>query len=146
MTKVDVEHASDRRLQGDRSARLALSVFVTFEAAALPLILVLGHYRWFFWDEWDFLAGRTGGDLGDLFRPHNEHWSTLPILAYRALWWLFGLRTYLPYQALVVVLHLTVAALLRAVMRRAGVGPWIATAVASLYALLGAGNEDIVWA
>lgn len=130
----------------DRNGRAALIVFVSVELAALPLILVLAHYRWFFYDEWDFLAGRTGGDLGDLFRAHNEHWSTLPILAYRALWWLFGLRTYVPYQALAVALHLTAAALLRVVMRRAGVGPWIATVVASLFALLGAGDENIVWA
>jgi hypothetical protein len=145
MTKADVQHAAGRRSQGDRGARLAFYVFTAVEAAALPLALVLGHYRWFFGDEWDFLAGRTGGDLGELFRPHNEHWSTLPILAYRGLWWLVGLRSYVPYQLLIVLLHLTAAALLRVVMRRAGVGPWIATAAASLFALLGAGGENIVW-
>ena len=55
------------------------------------------------------LAALQPGNLGGLFRPHNEHWSTLPILAFRLLWQLFGLRTYVLYLALVVTLHLLVA-------------------------------------
>ena len=31
-------------------------------------------------------------------------------------------------------------------MRRAGVGPWIATAAASVFVLFGPGAEDIIWA
>ena len=31
-------------------------------------------------------------------------------------------------------------------MRRAGVGPWIASAAAALFMLFGAGDENIVWA
>jgi hypothetical protein len=134
---------------GDRTsrrARLALWTFVGIEAATVPLWLLHARSLWFFADEWDFLAGRTGGDLGDLFRPHNSHWSTLPILTYRLLWWLAGLRSYLPYVALLVLLHVTAAALLRMVMRRAGVGPWIATAAASAFALFGSGYQNIVWA
>jgi hypothetical protein len=126
--------------------RVAVWVFATVEAAAVPLWLWHARLLWFFADEWDFLAGRTGGDLGDLFRPHNSHWSTLPILAYRLLWWLVGLRSYLPYVALLVLLHVTAAALLRMIMRRAGVGPWIATAAASAFALFGSGYQNIVWA
>ena len=36
---------------------------------------------------------RTGGNLGDLFRSHYQHWVTLPVLAYRLLWTVFGIRT-----------------------------------------------------
>ena len=43
---------------------------------------------WFYLDEWDFLANRTAFNLGDLFRAHNEHWVTMPVLVYRALWWI----------------------------------------------------------
>jgi hypothetical protein len=110
------------------------------------VLLKLGHYRWFWNDEWEFLAGRDGGDLGDLLRPNNEHWSTLPILAYRLLWHVVGLRTYTPYLALLITLHLTAAVLLRIVMRRAGVSPWIATAAATLLVLFGAGSQNITWA
>ncbi len=115
-------------------------------AVALVLFLVFGHRRWFFVDEWDFLADRNAYKLDDLLRPHNEHWSTLPILVWRVLWRLFGLQTYVPYQLVLISLHLTAAFLLRTVMRRAGVGPWVATTAASLFVLFGAGYENIVWA
>ena len=112
------------KLASPRGPELA---FVAVLVLAFPLLLILGSEQWFFLDEWDFLAGRAAFDLGDLFRPHNEHWSTVPILVYRLLWSAFGLTTYVPYQAVVVALHLTAAALLWFVMRRSGVHPWIAT-------------------
>jgi uncharacterized membrane protein len=131
----------------ERSTRAALWVFVAVVVGALPLLLVLGRDRWFLFDEWAFLADRDGASLDDLLRPHaSTHWSTLPILWYRAMWNVVGLRTYLPYQLLLVVLHLTAAVLLRVVMRRAGVSPWIATAAAVLFALFGAGSANMVWA
>jgi hypothetical protein len=123
-----------------------LLAFALVATVAFVLFLVVGRRQSFFLDDWDFLAHRDGGDIRDLLRPHNEHWSTLPILVYRGLWWLFGVRSYLPYQLLVVLLHVTAAFLLRVVMRRAEVGPWIATAAASLFVLLGAGYENILWA
>jgi hypothetical protein len=129
-----------------RSARFALVAFIAVEAVALPLWLTLGRDQWFFYDEWDFFVDRSATDLGDLFRPHVTHWSTLPILVYRLLWQVVGLRTYLPYQALTVLLHLVVAALLRVIMRRAGVRPWIATAAAALFAFFGTGSDNIVQA
>ena len=128
------------------AARPALLVFAAVVAVAFVLYLVLGRHQYFYLDEWDFVVDRIPAGLDDLLRPHNEHWSTLPILAYRGLYGLFGLRTYVPYQLVSIVLHLTVAVLLLVVMRRAGVGPWIATAAASLFVLFGAGSQDIVWA
>ena len=130
-----------RRL-GD--ARAALIAFVLVELAAIPLLLSWGNKWWFWADDWDFLAGRTGGNFGDLFRPHYQHWTTLPILAYRLLWTLFGIRHYVPYQLLVIVLHLVAALLLRAVMQKAGVRPWLATLVAGAFVFFGAGAENIL--
>ena len=49
-------------------------------------------------DDWDFLFFRgtvAGSDRG-LFTPHNEHWSTIPILMYRAIFAMVGPRHYLP--------------------------------------------------
>jgi hypothetical protein len=129
------------------SSRAALVVFVVLVVGAAPLVLVdLGRSRWFILDEWDFLTHRRVGDVSGLFAPHNEHWSTLPILAYRAMFALVGLHHYWPYQAMVVALHLVAVVLLRVVMRRAGVGSWTATVVAALLILFGAGQENIVWA
>ena len=59
-------------------ARVALLTFVAFELAIVPLLVHWGRKWWFWADDWDFLADRTGGSLGDLFRPHYQHWTTLP--------------------------------------------------------------------
>ena len=148
---MEVEVAADAEAEADRrrasqTSRLALVVFVGIEVVALPLLLYLGRTRWFRYDDWDFLASRSATSLHDLFEAHAVHWSTLPILVYRSLWEVVGLRSYLPYQATSVVTHLVVAALVLAVMRRAGVRPWTATAVASLLVVYGAGEENVLWA
>ena len=109
------------------------------------LVPLLAGHQWFTHDEWDVLANRDAGSFHDLMRSHNGHWSTLPILAYRLLFHVFGLRHYWPYQLAAVLVHVATAVLLRVVMRRSGVSPWVATAVAGLFAFLGAGWQDIIW-
>lgn len=128
------------------SERLALGAFVLLLVAAVPLILFhYGSYHWFFRDDFNFLADR-GGRLPDLMAPHaNTHWSAVPRAVYFVLWQFFGLTTYVPYQAAVVAMHLTAVTLLRLTMRRAGVGPWMATAAAAVMVLFGPGAQDIVW-
>ncbi|HVF13751.1 MAG TPA: hypothetical protein VM942_04080, partial [Acidimicrobiales bacterium] len=115
--------------------------------AGLVVLLVVNRNQWFAGDEWDFLArrGLHGAEAG-LFEPHNEHWSTGPILVYRALYSLVGLRSYLPYIAVLVLVHLALAHLLWRIMRRVGVDPWVSTALAAVFAVLGAGTENLVWA
>ena len=98
---------------------------------------------WFVADEWVFLAGRTAGDLSGLFHPYHEHWSTLPILYYRLLWNVVGIRSYIPYLASVLALHIAIGFLLRSIMIRAQVLPWIATLSALVFSLYGAGYSDI---
>ncbi len=129
-----------------RDARIAGIAFAVVVAAAFPIYLIRGSDQWFFLDEWDFLAARRTTNLHDLFTPHNEHWSTIPIIVYRVLWHIVGLRTYVPYQLLIIALHLVAAILLWRVMRRARVQPFIAAAAAAAFVLLGSGREDIVWA
>ena len=111
--------------------------------AGVLIVFVIGRHRWFFGDEWSFLAERDAGDLGDLFRSHGEHWSTIPVLAYRALWNMFGLRTYLPYQTVVAAMHVATAFLLRLIMVRAGLRRWIASVVAAGFLLFGPGEENV---
>ena len=132
------------RLRRLGDARAAFVAFVALELASIPLLLTWGN-RWWFWaDDWEFLGTRTAWNLGDLFRSHYQHWVTLPVLAYRALWSLFGIRHYVPYQLLVIALHLVAALLLRAVMRRAGVRPWMASLFAAVFVFFGAGAENIL--
>jgi hypothetical protein len=134
------------RTSGDKASRVALFVFVVAVAVAVPLYLWRGRHQWFYLDEWDFLAGRSATSWHDLVRPHNEHWSTVPIVVYRLMWRMFGLRTYTPYQLMTITLHLTAACLLRVIMRRAQVRPWTATCAAAVFVFLGTGHENILWA
>src|ERR1700733_3879948 len=82
-----------------RKRKAAFRVFVAAQAVIFVALLWNFHGRWFIADEWEFLAGRTAGNLGSLFRPYHEHWSTIPILYYRLLWNLVGIRSYIPYLA-----------------------------------------------
>ncbi len=125
-------------------ARTAWAAFFAIELAALPFLFASGRRWWFFADDWDFLGTRTAWNLGDLSRPHYGHWVTLPVLAYRGLWEVVGLRSYVPYQALVIGAHLVAVALLRLVMVRAGVGPWLATVFAGVFVVFGAGAENVL--
>ena len=142
--RVDDDRVDDERADDSVTAGTALFFFMLAEFAALVYYMYISRPMWFFLDEWDFLANRTAFNVHDLFVPHNEHWVTLPTLAYRGLWWIFGLRTYRPYQLLIVLMHLALAFLLRALMRRVGVRPWTATVVASMLVLFGSGYQDIV--
>lgn len=114
--------------------------------AAVPVLLHVGRHQWFFLDEWDFLASRSALDPGDLFEPHNEHWTTLPLVAYRVMYSVVGLHDYWPYQLMVISLHLVVAAELWALIRRARVGPWLAMALVAPFVLFGSGVQNILWA
>ncbi len=118
--------------------------------AALPLALLVLLYadrrQWFFYDDWEFLATRgLGGQPLDLFRPHNAHWSTIPILVYRALYTVVGIRSYVPYLLVLLVLHLATAYVLWRVMLRLGADGWIATALAIVFLLVGAGYQNLTW-
>jgi hypothetical protein len=103
--------------------------------------------QWFFGDEWDFFADRSVGVGHEgLFIPHNEHWSTTPVLIYGLLFRLVGLTSYAPYIAFVVVAHLAVVHLMWRVMLRGGVHPWIATAFCAAFIPFGPGADNLLWA
>jgi hypothetical protein len=126
--------------------RAALIAFVALQVLAVPLMISWGRRGWFNTDDWDFLAARRIGNVGDLLRPHYGHWTTLPIIAYRALWQMFALRNYVPYLTLAILAHLAVAALLRIVMRRSGVSPWLSTLAAGAFLFFGSGAENVLLA
>ena len=85
-----------------------------------------------------------GQDRLGLFVPHNEHWSTIPILVYRVLFAGFGLHSYVPYILVLVVLHVIAAHLIWRLAIRAGASAWIATSVAALFLVLGVGWEQMI--
>ena len=126
------------------STRLAAWTFGLVVVVGAVTIRWIGRDLWFDIDDWGFLAGRSGRDLDDLLDSWNQHWTTVPIVAYRGLWQVVGINHFWPYQALTIGAHLASACLLRVVMRRAGADPWLATAAAALFVFLGSGNENLV--
>ncbi|MDH2414067.1 hypothetical protein [Nocardioides sp. CER19] len=138
-------HALRRRALGSAPvAVLALGLLVL--AGAL-----VAHARklWFYGDDWAFLLHRSLRDdtLHTLFVPHNEHWSTIPVLVFRTLFALYGAGSYLPYAVMPIAAHLVAAALLFLVLRRAGLSPWVSVLTALTFAFLagGAGAENTLW-
>ena len=130
---------------GARSARWAAVAFGLYLLVAFGLLVFhFGRDHWFAGDDWGLIIQRRLGDPSSWMEPQNGHWLLLPTLINQLLFKLVGVRSYVPYQAVVVALHLGLAALTRLVMRRAGVGPWTATIVAGTFVLLGAAYEEML--
>ena len=108
------------------------------------LIGRLGLGLTFFADEWAFIETRSMGDPGTWFTPHNEHWSTLPVLAYRLLVETVGIGSYVPYLGLVLALHLVVACLVYLLARRAA-KPAVGLGAGVIVLFLGSGFENLYW-
>ncbi len=107
----------------------------------------LDRNLWFFGDEWDFLTRRgLHGAYFSIWAPHNEHWSVLPILLWRAIYSLEHLSTYWPYLFPLLLAHVVVVNLVWRRCLREGADVWVATVVALLFALLGTGAENLTWA
>lgn len=126
---------------------LALAVGLAGEAAVL---IVQDRRLWFYRDDFAFLVGTNISQhpVDSLLRPHSVHWSTLPMIAFRVMWHLFGLRHYLPYALMPLLLHLALAVCLALLARRAGAGVWPAVLSGLVFAYLGggAGAENTLWA
>lgn len=115
-------------------------------AVAGVFLLWAARDQWFDSDEWDFLANRRligSSTHTGIWDPHNRHWTTLGVLFYRLLYSVFGVRTYVPYLVVLIVVHLAVAHLLWRMMLRFRVDPLFATVAAGVFALAGAGWENL---
>ena len=101
---------------------------------------------WFFLDEWDFLANRTGCNLARPVRGAQRALGDAARSSCTAgMWCVFGLNSYRPYQLLIVLAAPRRARCSsRTVMRRVGVRPWTATIVAAVFVFFGSGYQNIV--
>jgi hypothetical protein len=129
-----------RELIEGRSA----AIFIALALGAFAVLSWLGLGLTFFSDEWAFIEGRSLADPATWWAPHNEHWSTIPVIIYRAIMELAGLRTYVPYLAVVHVLHVACCAAVFVLVRRR-VGPYAALGTSIVALLLGAGFENLFW-
>ena len=119
--------------------------FAVAAAVALGLYLSLSRGVTFFHDEWSFLTHRDDWTLEILMAPHNEHWSLVLAAVYKALLSIFGLQTYVPYLFVLLLLHLSTAAGIYALLK-ANSGVVIAFLAGTLFLFLGTGHENLFWA
>jgi hypothetical protein len=109
----------------------------------------LSDRLWFFGDDWDFLLQRrlTGDADLSLWTPHNEHWSTVPILLFRLLFGVFGISTYLPYALIAIGAHVAIWTIMFVLLRRSGILAWPAAVSVWAGAFLGGGvgAENMLW-
>ncbi len=136
--------------QGQEARSLPRPVVAAHVGTLVAGLLVwsyLDRHLWFYGDEWDFivLRGLAHAQVS-LWAPHNEHWSTLPILVWRAIFALVHLSRYWPYVLALLLTHLAVVHLFWRRCLREGTDPWVATALALLVVLLGTAAEDLAWA
>ena len=119
--------------------RRAIVLFGVLALGSWAALLYLGRGVTFLQDEWRFIdVVGPFGTLGDLMRPQNEHWSTLPFLLYRMIFNVVGLSSYLPYLAVVLALHVVAVAGLFVLLHRRN-GPLAAFGGAALALWLGTG-------
>jgi hypothetical protein len=118
--------------------------FLIAAALACLTIVILGLGLTFFADEWAFIETRSSSDPGTWLAPHNEHWTTVPILVYRLLVETVGIGSYLPYLLVVALLHVVVAALVYRLLLRSS-GRIFALAGAVIVLFFGSGFENLFW-
>jgi hypothetical protein len=123
-------------------ARLLVAAMGVLTAAA---VLWLARGFTFHYDEWSFIMDAPGWTWASYLQPHNEHPSILFRLVYSALLNTVGLRSYMPYMAVLLALHALDAVLLFEVVRHRA-GDLVGLAFAAFLLLLGAGSEDFIWA
>jgi hypothetical protein len=130
------------------SVRIPHATLIVGVAAALTAatLLWLTHTYSFYFDEWTFILTAPDWTWVTYLQPHNEHPSILFRLLYAALLNTVGMRSYVPYMAVLVVLHAANVVLLFLVVRRRGAGDAVALGSAALLLVLGAGWENILWA
>ncbi|TAN34573.1 hypothetical protein EPN29_02555 [bacterium] len=139
------EPLTDPVALGDVRSPWLWRALVAASALTFAAVLHLTSYKNFFYDEWDFVTAYRPSQSTSILFPHNEHWSTIPILIWKLLFLLFGIRTHVPYEAMAVAGHVACVLLLfELVRRRSGELPAFATALILL--VLGTGASDIVLA
>src|SRR4029450_10931564 len=117
---------------------------IALVVVALVVLVWLGRDMTFYHDEFAFLLLRDLS-INGLFAPHNEPLSATLLLLYRVLDGPVGTSTYWPYLGVTFALHVVVAAIVYAVVRREA-GSGRALGAMAVMLLLGSGGDDILWA
>src|ERR1700674_3342994 len=127
-----------------RMARSRLIVVVGSLVAAATILWLASTFT-FYYDEWTFITTAPAWSWASYLQPHNEHPVMLTRAIYAVLLSTVGLRSYLPYMAVVLALHAASVVLLFEIVRRRA-GDLVALGAATLLLVLGAGWENLLWA
>ncbi len=125
--------------------KIAYAVLALAFAIAAVLILGWGKQQTFVNDEWNYLVVVRGWSLETLLHPQNGHLILVPLLIYKAMFASVGADSHVPYQAMTVVLHLTVATLFFCLVR-SRLPLAVAVALTVLVAFFGAGWDTVMGA
>ena len=130
-----------------REVRVPHAAKVVFASCVLAFGVILWGTRTFdfYQDEWSFLDTAAHWRPSDYFAPHNEHWSTLPMLVYKVLLSIDGAHSHVPFMAALLVVHVCAVFLLFLVIRRR-CGDLLALCSAVILLFLGRGSDDLIWA
>jgi hypothetical protein len=120
-------------------------IVIGLAVIASTAILWLSRGYTFYFDEWDFIQSAPDWDWASYLQPHNEHPSMLFRLIYATLLSTVGMHSYVPYMAVLLVLHSITALLLFELVRRRA-GDLVGVAFAACLMVLGAGWENLLWA
>lgn len=104
--------------RGAGEMRVAYAALALTFAITAVLILVWGEGQTFIQDEWSYVVVRSDWSLETLLAPQNGHLIVAPLLLYKGMLATFGAGSHLPFQALAVILHLTVATIFFCLVRR----------------------------
>lgn len=128
-----------------RSDWLGVMVFGAAAVTAVVWLLTLGHGLTFYYDEWDFVnAAASTSYWHQVIQPHNGHPSMVPYTIYWILLNTVGLRSYWPYQLVLVLLDVGCGGLLFLLLRRK-IHPLAAGAASAVLMLLGPAWQDLLW-
>jgi hypothetical protein len=127
----------------EHSTLAAGCVLALVSLLAAVLIYRKGVGTTFYFDEWNFVMNRREWDVDTFLRPHNEHFSLVPVLIFKVLFATVGLDSYGLYRLLLIAVHLLVVALLFVLVHRR-LGNWLALAAATLIVFLGAAWHDLL--
>jgi hypothetical protein len=119
-------------------------VVVTIAVIACAAILWLARGFNFYFDEWTVILPMDSSWTVYL-QPHNEHPAMLLRLIFASLLNTVGMRSYIPYMAVLLALHASTVVLLFELVRRRA-GDLIAIGAAVLLLVMGAGWENLLWA
>jgi hypothetical protein len=136
--------AAARRTIVDLAVLPTRLIWLALSVATIVALIVVGRHLTFWQDEWAFI-GAEPSSIGSWLTPHNEHWSTVPLLLYRAILGVVGLHSYLPYLALLAAMHVVATGGAFVLLARR-LPPWAALLGVVPLLVLGSGYQNLVWA